>query len=112
VKVTQERRIKVEIPADVISQRLGAWATKHGFVCTKASPGCWEFTRGTHLQAAFTFDVRKIPTTVNVKAPSDESGDLVCSFVVGSLLSLQTAGDQKRISEQFDILEAHLKGAL
>jgi len=113
-----------------IARRLDRWAEKYDWVCTRSGAGHWQFTRGSALQAIYTFDIRKVPTVATVtlttgspqqedsiqaglqlRVESDSSAELHCSMHVRSFLQIETPGDHKRVQEQLDVLIGHLKGA-
>ena len=112
VDIRQERAFEIRCDATDIKKRLEVWAEKSNFTRTLDSDKSWEFKRGTHFQASYTFDVRNIPTTVRVEASGTDSLSVRCTFHVKSTLNIETSGDKKKVSEQFDLLEAHLKAAL
>ncbi len=107
-----ERELTLEGTATEVAARLNRWAEKAEFECTRETPQDWHFRRGSQLQAAFTFDIRKIPTDVEIAIVSDSPLTVRCQWHVHSPLTISTPGDDKRIVEQFDLLAAHLKGAL
>ena len=95
-----------------LRQRLEAWARRYDFLLTAEPPDGFEYRRGSHWHALYTFDVRKIPTEVLVRATDDTFGDCFCTITAGSWLQVTAPGDGKRVSEQMDLLEACLKGLL
>ena len=107
-----ERSFTTNDDVEAITQRLDKWSLKYGFVCTCNVAGSWEFRRGSHLVAAFTFDVRKIPTVVSVTLTGGQPNSVQCSVHVRSLLSIATPGDYKRVEEQADLLVSYLKGLI
>jgi hypothetical protein len=70
------------------------------------------YCRGSHWHAIYTFDIRKVPTEVRVRFAGDQFDSCMCSMVCGSWLQVNTPGDQKRLAEQMDLLQACLEGAL
>jgi hypothetical protein len=107
-----DRQVQLEAtPADVAG-RLKRWAQTARFICTSESPNRWSFHRGSHWKALYTFDIRKIPTDVQIVLTSESPLVAQCEWSMGSLLTFSTPGDAERISEQFDVLVAYLKGAL
>jgi hypothetical protein len=103
-----------------IKERLNRWAARYKF--TNDSPEAGDFDdagkgdllyrRGSHWQAFYTFDIRKVPTVVRVVFHPSHPGQVTCSMECGSWLQFSTAADTTRVSEQMDLLEACLKGAL
>jgi len=107
-----ERSFTTNDGVEVITQRLDMWSLKYGFVCTSNVTGSLEFRRGSHLVAAFTFDVRKIPTVVSVTLKGEQPTSIRCSLRVKSWLNIATPGDYKRVEEQADLLVSYLKGVI
>lgn len=107
-----ERSFTTNDDAEVITRRLDKWSLKYGFVCTSNVTGSWEFRRGSHFVAAFTFDVRKIPTVVSVTLKGGQPTSVQCSLHVRSWLRIATPGDYKRVEEQADLLVSYLKGVI
>lgn len=112
MKIQQQRTIQIEASQQDVLQRANAWAAKSEFVLETQSINQMVFTRGSHWHAIYTFDVRKLPTTVSLVLSGQSPVIVECSFKVGSPLSISTPGDRKRVSEHFDLLVAYLKGAL
>jgi hypothetical protein len=92
--------------------RLEFWANRYGFLRTADQRDGFEYARGSQWQALYTFDVRKVPTEVHVRAVDDEYNTCFCTMTTGSWLQISAPNDQKRVSEQMDLLEACLKGLL
>lgn len=107
-----ERQLQLETTPIEIAARLKRWAQAANFVCTIDSPKQWSFRRGSHWNAIYTFDICKIPTDVEVSITSESPVIVHCKWRVHSPLHISTPGHSKRISEQFDVLIASLKGAL
>ena len=112
MNIQQQRTIQIEASQQDVIQRANAWAAKSEFVLETQSMNQAVFTRGSHWHALYTFDVRKLPTTVSLVFSGHSPVNVDCTFKVGSPLSLSTPGDRKRVSEHFDLLIAYLKGAL
>ena len=74
--------------------------------------GDWEYRRGTQLQALYSFDVRKVPTTVTITTEGEHPAKVHCSILVKSWLQFTTPGDPRRVEEQIELLEAYVKGSL
>ena len=106
-----ERSFEIADNMETVSRRLGCWSQKHGLTCTRDTLGDWEFRRGAHLQASYTFDVRKVPTTVTITMTGSQPAEVHCSILVKSWLSIATPGDPKRVEEQTELLEAYVRGA-
>jgi len=107
-----ERQLQLEGTAADVAARLKRWAQATGFVCTSESPKRWLFHRGSNWKALYTFDIRKVPTDVEVSIQTESSLSAHCVWHTHSPLTLTTPGDPDRISEQLDLLVAHLRGAL
>ena len=107
-----ERSFTTNDDVEAITQRLDKWSLKYGFVCTYNVAGTWEFRRGSHLVAGFTFDVRKVPTVVSVTLTGDQPNSVQCSVHVRSWLNIAMPGDYKRVEEQADLLVSCLKGVI
>jgi hypothetical protein len=97
---------------ETVSSRLYKWSQEEGFICTRASLGYWEYRRGTHFQALYTFRIRKIPTTVTVRMKDEQPANVHCSMAVKSWLSIETGRDKKRFNEQMKLLVAYIEGSL
>jgi hypothetical protein len=110
--IKYERKLQIEIALVETATRLKHWAQAANFVCIMDSPKQWSFRRGSHWNAIYTFDIRKIPTDVEISVVSENPTFVNCEWRVHSPLHISTSGHAKRISEQFDVLVAHLKGAL
>lgn len=108
----QERTIELDASPAQVAGRLQTWAQASGFICTNKAPRRWVFARGSTAQALWTFDIRKVPTEAEVEIVSDAPAMVRFSMHVKSGLQVQTGGDAKRVSEQMDLLAAHLQGAL
>lgn len=93
-------------------ERLAFWADRYGFRPAAAAGSDFVYTRGSHWQALYTFDLRKVPTEVRVRFVDDEAGDCLCTMTCGTWLQFSAPGDEQRLAEQMDLLEACLKGAL
>jgi len=112
VNIKQQRVFQIEASRQDVSQRANAWAAKCDFILETQSENQLSFTRGSHWHALYTFDVRKLPTKVSIALSGTSPVGADCTFKVGSFFSISTPGDPKRVSEQFDLLIAYLKGAL
>ena len=112
MNIKQQRTFQVEASQQDVSQRANAWATKSGFILETQSENIMSFARGSHWHALYTFDVRKLPTKVSLIFSGQSPVSADCTFEVGSPLSIKPPGDPKRVSEQFDLLVAYLKGSL
>jgi len=112
VNIKQQRTFQVEASQQDVSQRANAWAAKSDFILEAQSENKMSFARGSHWHALYTFDVRKLPTKVSITLSGQSPVSADCTFEVGSPFSIKTPGDTKRVSEQFDLLVAHLKGSL
>ena len=110
--VQHERELEIEGAAKDIADRLSRWADASGFVCIRDTEKGWSYERGSTLAATYTFDIRKIPTEVQVSIVSEDPLKMNCKWRVHSPLQISTPGDGERIAEQFDLLIAYLKGAL
>ena len=103
VDIRQERAFELQCDTTEIKKRLETWAAKSDFTRTLDSDTSWEFRRGTQLQASFTFDVRKIPTTVRVEASGDDSlwnthsWPLGCALIGAALVSAYLSSIYDRI---------------
>ena len=107
-----ERSFTLIEDMETISQRLDKWSIKYGLTCTRGVLGNWEFRRGSQLVASFTFDVRKVPTTVSITIAEGKPLSVRCSIHVKSWLNIATPGDSKRVEEQMDLLISHIKGSI
>jgi hypothetical protein len=95
-----------------LRDRLQFWAARYGFERTAGTNEDFTYTRGSQWQAFYTFDIRKVPTVVTISLLPGDEGSCLCRIKCGSWLQVASPGDEKRLSEQMDLLEACLKGAL
>ncbi len=107
-----ERQIQIEATPIEIAARLKSWAKAANFACTVDSQKQWSFRRGSHWNAIYTFDIRKIPTNVEISITSENPLIVLCEWHVHSPLHVATPGHPKRVTEQLNLLIAYLKGAL
>ena len=112
MNIKHERQVQLEAKPEDVAARLKRWALAARFICTHESPNHWSFHRGSHWHALYTFDIRKMPTDVQVFVTSESPLVARCEWSIGSLLTISTPGSAERISEQFDLLVAYLKGGL
>jgi len=112
MNIRQERNIEVVANTKEFQDRLKSWAELTGFTCITELPGRWKFCRGSNWNLSIGFDIRKTPTEVIVERNEDNPTKVYCLMHCKSWCYLATPGDLKRLSEQLDILVAHLKGAL
>jgi len=106
-----QRQFQTESDVTTIRERLRRWSDKYGFSTMRDQDTEWEFRRGSHLVAAFTFDVRKIPTVATITVPEDKPSQVECIMHVKSPWSFATPGDPKRVEEQVELLMAYAMGA-
>jgi hypothetical protein len=94
-------------------RRLEFWARRYGFeLIANVAEGDFVFKRGSHWQAVYTFDIRKVPTQVEIRLIDEEHGICRCTMSCGSALQMTAPNDDRRLSEQMDLLEACLKEAI
>ena len=94
-------------------RRLKFWAHRYRFdLLANPAEGEFVYTRGSHWHAVYTFDIRKVPTRVEIRLIDDEHGICRCTMSCGSPLQMSSPDDHSRLSDQMDLLEACLKGAL
>jgi hypothetical protein len=93
-------------------ERLEFWAARYGFHRSADQGAGFIYHRGSHWQAVYTFDIRKVPTEVVVRFIPETQGVCFCSFTCGSWLQASTPDDEARLSAEMDLLEACLKGAI
>ncbi|MCC5844056.1 MAG: hypothetical protein JJU05_07385 [Verrucomicrobia bacterium] len=105
-----ERNIQIKDGISSLANRLKNWSHKYRFTCHQNSNGQWIYKRGTPLQAFYTFDIRKVPTTVTMNALGENPTIVQCRILVKSGLQLATPDDPMRVEEQLDLLEAYLEG--
>ena len=111
--LSEERTIHTGCSSrEQVRERLSRWAERYGFVGADSDDDGLAFKRGSHWQALYTFDIRKVPTVVRITLGASEGAQVSCRLSCGSWLQFAAPGDQKRLAEQFDLLEACLKGAL
>ncbi len=94
-----------------ILARLDLWADRYGFARSADDAEDFIYVRGSHWHALYTFDIRKVPTQVRIRMLNDDLGTCVCTMTCGSWLQISTYGDEKRLSDELDLLAACLQGA-
>lgn len=97
------RTVPLHVDEAILGEQLLLWAEVNGFRGGEVAPKNWEFRRGSHWHAVYTFDIRKIPTRVAVMA-LPLSGQVVCTLRCGSWLTVQTPGDRARLESLLDSL--------
>ena len=112
MRIRQQREIFIDASSDEITNRATTWAAKADFVLKTQTSTQLRFVRGSLWKALYTFDVRKLPTGVTLTVSEGSPTTVTCEFDVRSPITIQTPGDEKRISEHFDLLIAHLTGTL
>jgi hypothetical protein len=121
MRLTEKRTVDSGCASpEQIKDRLNRWAARYGFTSDSPEEGDFDdsgqgdllFRRGSHWQAFYTFDIRKVPTIVRIVFHPSQTGQVTCSMECGSWLQFSSPADAKRLSEQMDLLEACLKGAL
>jgi hypothetical protein len=110
MNISIERSFEISEGVESAARCLGYWSLKYGYTCTRDSGGEWEFIRGSQLQALYSFDIRKTPTTIKVSITDSEPATAHCSIQVKSWLQWSTGADPKRVGEQMDLLQAYLNG--
>jgi hypothetical protein len=111
--LTAERTAQVEAAPDLVRSRLLQWAAAGGFKTTVDTPGRWVFQRGSMVSMLYAFNVAKYPTEVTVEMTGGEPAAVRMFIKVtgrGSF-TITAAGDRRYLSEQLDLLLAHLQGA-
>jgi hypothetical protein len=105
MNIKMERPFEILENAEPASRCLESWSQKYGYTCTRDLAGDWEFIRGTQLQALYSNDIRKTPTTVRVSINDGDPATAHCSIHVRSWLQWSTASDLKRIEEHMELLK-------
>ena len=100
------------LPRAEVLERLDFWANRYRFARSADVNDAFVFTRGSEWHALYTFDIRKVPTRVEVVLIPRELGLCICTMTCESWFQVTAPGDEWRLSEQVDLLEACLKGAL
>jgi hypothetical protein len=102
-----ERSFALDVAATELRARLLAWAERAGFRFVEESPGRWLFRRGSQLHALYSFDIRKIPTVLEVKhLPA--AGKVAVSLICGSWSQLLTSSDRDKLENETATLFAWL----
>jgi hypothetical protein len=92
-------------------ERLTFWAARYRFKRTAYVGDHLTYARGSYWRALFQ-DLRRLPITVNITVLDDELGQCSCTASCTFWLGLFIPDDEERLSEQMDLLEACLKGAI
>lgn len=103
LEITGQRTIFLDISDEALEQRVQSLVRSCGFAITNRSKRNWTLKRGSLWHALYTFDVRKLPTTVVLEMNSAKQ--LFISLRCRSVLTVATPGDAKRISQELDELE-------
>jgi len=100
-----------EVERDKVG-RIPSYFATQGYKLEKRSPETFLFKRGSGWAAVYTFDVRKLPTTVTVTL-TDRGDDrvliLVNYNVSGKGLQIFTSGDREKIEAEMESLEVFMK---
>lgn len=113
MRITVKRLVETGCRSEEeLADRLGFWAARYGFRRAPDGIGCFVYERGSHWHAIYTFDIRKVPTEVRVTLLDDGAGICRCTISCGSWLQISTPGDEDRLSQEMDLLEACIGGAL
>jgi hypothetical protein len=100
--------INAAVSPPVLGERLRSWSEGAGFTLQSKTPSRWVYRRGSHWHAAYTFDIRKIPTEVVVQLLDGQGNRVQCSVDCGSWLQMETGWDRAKVQAVLDVLVAHL----
>ena len=101
--ITAQRTICVEMSEEMLERRVQSLFQSCGFAMVNRSDRKWTFLRGSLWNALYTFDIRKLPTTVVLEMIS--ATQLSIWLRVYSVLTVSTIGDSKRLSQELNELE-------
>ena len=105
LEITGQRTIFWDMSEEMLDRQVQLLTRSCGFAITNRSKRNWTLQRGSLWHALYTFNIRKLPTTVVLDMISAKQLSiwLRCS----SVLTFSTPGDAKRISQVLDELETH-----
>jgi hypothetical protein len=102
MQIELERTIALEM-APEMAARVWRWTTRKGFASVEREPERWVFQRGSHWHALYTFNYRKVPTTLTVE-PLSSDRVVVFTLCCGSWLSLMTRSDRVALEAESESL--------
>ncbi len=100
-----------EVPPKLI-ERAREWATREKWEVLSQSDARLVVKRGGGIWSWFTFDIRKLPTTVTVEVKGNGPYEATVRYEVKSGAQAETADDRKRVEEQLELIVAKVKGAV
>ncbi len=112
MRLTANPVINIDATKDTILLRIKNWASEQGFKTLSDNGERLVFKRGSVLTALFTFDIKKIPTTIEVNITGNGPFTVNSRFEVASFLQVTTDGDQRRLEDQVQIFTGKIKGAI
>jgi hypothetical protein len=108
MKLELTRAIYVHSSHELIKQQLQEWGRKASFQLKSDDHDCLVLERGSRLKAMYTFNIQRVPTTLEIKL----NGTLPCQLTVQlccqSLLTIETPGDKKKLALELNMLEDEL----
>lgn len=87
---------------------LDEWQRSQGFQSAAEETDSLTMKRGSHWSAAFTFDIRKIPSTLSVSVEGEYPCLLTIELRCKSPLAMQTPGDKGKLEKDLNLLEDFL----
>ena len=100
------REIEIVQAAESLEQRILRAAKVFGFSSEVQAERRWRLSRGSKWHAFYTWDIRKLPTTVTIELvlPTQLNISMHCR----SVMSISRLDDARRLAEQLDAFERQL----
>jgi hypothetical protein len=105
VNILLSREIYVYSSMGALRDRIIDWGKTVMFKFDSESADSLVLKRGSHLKAGYSFDVRQIPTSLELKFHGEFPSKLIIKLHCKTYLSMETPGDKKRIAKDLDLLE-------
>ena len=112
MQIQTSLNFEAQEPHDEIFKKARAWAEVENFKLISEGPTKLVYQRGGGLIALFTFDIRKLATTVEIELIGQNPTRTIVKYDVRSVFAAETKGDRKRVEEQLSLIVAKLKGAV
>lgn len=100
------REIEIVQAAESLEQRILRAAKVFGFSSEVQAERRWRLSRGSKWHAFYTWDIRKLPTTITIELvlPTQLNISMHCR----SVMSISRLDDARRLAEQLDAFERQL----
>lgn len=106
--IVGDRTLITRISAVELSNRVHEAAQSGGYSIGAHDVECWTLRRGSHWDALYTFNIRKVPTTVVIQRNSMERIHIHLHCRSCLQISISKARDKQRIASELEFLERTL----